>query len=141
LQTFALAKLRQAFRDYQTIFVNWTVLGATVFWWVTRKISPHIDPLLQFLFKKKESCMKKKDIFSNCQQWRSEIEGIRRNLRGTETDLSQTQIEIQQLENAKIATRLEFGQASDIETVQTTENALREINNTLDAKRVERERL
>jgi len=85
--------------------------------------------------------MKKKDIFSNCQQLRSEIEGIRRNLRGTETDLSQTQSEIQQLENAKIATRLEFGQASDIETVQTTENALREINNTLDAKRVERERL
>ena len=85
--------------------------------------------------------MKTKDIFSNCRQLDDEITRMKSAIRNLETQVSQLNGEIQQLENAKIATRLEFGSATHYETVRTRENALREINITLDTKIIERERV
>ncbi len=81
--------------------------------------------------------MKTADTFSNCRQLENELRQIESSLTDLRSEKQITQREIEQLQNAKIATRLEFGNAADIETIRQREQALREMEQTLSSRQVD----
>lgn len=77
------------------------------------------------------------DVIQHCHKLSSQIETLEFNLSESQNSIQIIQTEIDDLQNAKIAIRLEFGSASDPQKIRELQRVLGEIDASINSRRSE----